>query len=158
MLQCLMIVGGVSFCVPTLQFHPADCASLAPNPFSSHALSSVFFPRPARRALFCTRVRAIPFLFHSLRTLCMFTRGCHLARFSNYPSPTSASVSLLESALTAKLRVGFQGLYLQTLSQQTTEISRNRPPTSPLESTLTRLPFVTPLESALTKKGGRGML
>src|SRR5882724_7743273 len=65
-----MIVGGVSFCVPTLQFHPADCASLAPNPFSSHTLSSRFFPRPARRALFCSSEShslSFPYFTHSLR-------------------------------------------------------------------------------------------
>src|SRR5882724_7008185 len=152
MLQCLMIVGGVSFCVPTLQFHPADCASLAPNPFSSHTLSSLFFSRPARRALFCSSEShslSFPYFTHSLRL---------------YPgvSPDAFfQLSVADLCLRKSFRIStysqtprrVSGFVLANLGQQTTEISRNRPPTSPLESTLTRLPFVTPLESALTKKG-----
>jgi hypothetical protein len=51
----------------------------------------------------------------------------------------------LESTLTSQLRVS-------------PEISRNRPPTSPLESTPAALTQVNALEAILAKKGGRGAI
>src|SRR5438477_7257090 len=56
------------------------------------------------------------------------------------PGPLPTAISLVESALPDTLRV-------------LTAISRNRPPATPLQSALTELPFVTPPESALPKKG-----
>src|SRR5882724_7513923 len=38
-----MIVGGFSFCVPTLQFRPADSAFPTPNSLFKPTLSSFFF-------------------------------------------------------------------------------------------------------------------
>ena len=69
---------------------------------------------------------------------------------------TFSVLSPLESALTDEHRVGFRGLYLQTLSRQATEISRNRPPTARAESTLTESRAVSPLDATLTKRRGRG--
>src|SRR5262249_43417736 len=82
------------------------------------------------------------------------------------PAPSDSPLSRSESTLTDELRAGFRGLRVctdkpsekkvcwQTLAEERTEISRNCPPLSPLESALTKLAPVTPLESALTKKAG----
>jgi len=143
-----MIVGSLSFCIPTLRFRPADSGLPASNPLPSLAL-------PQFLALSSKRAKPISFPFNPLRTLCKNTRGtCPPRRviksassfdFSTLNSGTSSPLSPSESALVDVLRV-------------LTEISRNCPSASPLESALTRIHSVTPLESALTKKlGGRGL-
>ena len=66
------------------------------------------------------------------------------------------SVTPLESALTDELRVGFQGLYLQTLTEKRPGIGRTCFCITPLDSALTDTPPISPLESALAKKMGGG--
>src|SRR5882724_6141177 len=85
-------------------------------------------------------------------------RGCHKERLSNPCSPLAtrdSPLTPLSATLTADLRVGFQGLYLQTLTEQPTEISRNRQLANPLDATLTRSTSVTPLSATLTRNRGR---
>ena len=87
------------------------------------------------------------------------TPGCHQERFPISCSPLAthlSPVTPLSATLAAEHRVGFQVLYLQTLSWQRPCFSRNRPPTTPLEATLTEISSVTPLSATLTKTPGRG--
>ena len=100
---------------------------------------------------------AHPLLFQSLARSLQKHRGWPQERFSNSClPPATRPLSSLESTLVDDPRVGFQGLYLQTLTRQPTEISRSCPPTSPLYATLTRSVSVTPLEATLTRNRGEG--
>ena len=124
-------------------------------------LSSALFAHSS--ALFYTRAKRISFAFNHPRTLCAKHPGVTKSVFdflhrlnSRFTLTQSGPLTPVESALTGEFRAGFQGLYLQTLSQQTTEIGRKHSPATPLESALTARGFVTPLESALTKTLGEG--
>ena len=96
------------------------------------------------------------FFQSSPHSLCVYL-GCHQERFLLPLVNRNSPLTSLDATLTADLRVGFQGLYLQTMSQQKTEISRNCLPASPLDATLTRTRAVTPLEATLTKTRGEGV-
>ena len=148
---------------------PPAPRSLACPPASWRAVfARSFLPRSARGALFARSFArektSSPFL-STTPALLQFTRrhcggqntwGIPQSASPLFNLPACAAVSPLESALTDELRVGFQGLYLQTLTQQTTGFGRTTPPATPLDSALTDTLSVTPLESALTKKPGEG--
>src|SRR5882724_2042066 len=112
-----MIVGGFSFCVPALQFRPADSALPAP----------IHSPSPLFRhfsSLFCTRAKAISFLFNPLRTSVTKHWGCHQERsLSSSTVSLTPSVSPLESTLIDERRVS-------------SGFGRSRPFASPLDSAL----------------------
>src|SRR5882724_12021902 len=102
---------------------------------------------------------AHPLLFQSLARSLQKHRGWPQERSFNLSTlgfSTFAPTTSLESTLVDDPRVGFQGLYLQTLTRQPTEISPSCPPTSPLHATLTRSVSVTPLEATLTRNRGEG--
>src|SRR5882724_3374967 len=106
-----MIVGSPSFCTPTLHFRPAKSVHCA----ATHRRSLLTLLRS-----FAQERRPSPSLSMPC-ALFMCLRGCHQERSFNSStlnSSTSASVSPLDATLTADLRVGFQGLYLQILSRQ----------------------------------------
>jgi hypothetical protein len=107
------------------------------------------------RALLHQSEAHLLFFQSSPHSLCVYL-GCHQERFLLPLVNRNSPLTSLDATLTTDLRVGFQGLYLQTLSQQKTEISRNCPPASPLDATLTETSAVTPLEATLTKMRGRG--
>ena len=136
-------------CSRTFPSFPRVRTPPAPLPTSS-ALSA------HSRALFCTRAKRIPFPFNHPRTLCAKHPGVTKRDYSFRRLTPQSPLTPVESALADEFRVGFQGLYLQTLSQQTTEVGRTSPSATLLESALTATCFVTPLESALTKKLGEG--
>jgi hypothetical protein len=144
-----MIVGSPSFCTPTLPFRPTQFVPCS----ATHRRSLLILLRSFAQERRPSPYDSIPC------TLYTKTPGCHPERFFNRPilnSATSSPVSPFDATLAAGLRVGFQGLYLQTLSRKMTEISRNRPSATPLESTLTRSASVNPLGATLTKTRGRG--
>jgi len=165
-----MLLDAALFCrrpqsVPaTLDFHPS------PSPFSLRparrgritAFGSLCTLSPPSLALSCSLLQKSechPFYLQPFARSLQKRRRCHHNRFSNSSilrSAASSPATPLDATLTDDLRVGFQGLYLQTLSQQTTEISRNRPPVTPVDATLTDFAPVTPLSATLTKIGGRG--
>ena len=112
----------------------ALCEGLVQNP--SHL-------RPFS-AFLHTRWKRIPFSFNHFRTRCTKQPGVTKSVFLNSSalhSSTFSALTPLDSALTDEHRV-------------LPCFGRNHPPASPLESTLTGNRAVTPLDSALTKKGG----
>jgi len=124
------------------------------------ALSSLFLATICERYILsarCVQERSASPLFSITSALYTKTPGCHQEGFSHPLANLDSPLTSLDATLTGDLRVGFQGLYLQTLSQQKTEISRNWPPASPLDATLTRARAVTPLEATLTKTRGEGV-
>ncbi len=122
--------------------HRRPSTRLAPNPSrtSSPRLSRALAP------LFCTllhqsETHPVPFqsVAHSLQK----HPGCRLEPFRSYASTRHSSLSPLDSALADVLRV-------------LPCFSRNCPPATPVESTLTDFASVTPLSATLTKTGGGG--
>jgi len=77
------------------------------------------------------------------------TPGVRSVRSFNLITSTCSPVTLLESTLVDVLRVGF-------LTEQQTEISRNRPPTTPVKSILTETAPVTTFRMNTYKKQGGG--
>jgi len=120
----------------------------------NRVLAALFFTPICEGCTVLQKSEAHPLIVLSFTHSLQKHRGCHPERFFNSPTLPSSTVTPLDATLTADLRVGFQGLYLQTLTEQPTEISRNRPPASPLDATLTDFAPVTPLSATLTKNAG----
>ena len=123
---------------------------------SSPALCRPSLPRSARSFAPERKLSA----FHSIRdTLFVCLPAMTPGALLSSPSPLlthHSPLSSLESTLVDDLRVGFQGLYLQTLTRQPTEISRNCLPATLLGSTFTDPCTCKPFIRNTYKNMGRG--
>src|SRR5256885_15843322 len=88
---------------------------------SRRTLTHPAFSLPSLRALSCERKPHL-FSFHSFPHSLGKTPGCHHDVYQLPASTSTNTLSPLESALAGELRVGFQGLYLQTLTWQKTAV------------------------------------
>jgi hypothetical protein len=124
----------------TLDFHPSPC------PFSLRPAQRSKIPAFDPLCALLQKSERHPFYLQSLAHSLQKHRGCHQERFfnsSNLNSSILLPVTPLDATLAADLRV-------------LTEISRNSPPATPLDATLTDFAPVTPLSATLTKTRGRG--
>jgi hypothetical protein len=134
-----MIVGSLFFCTPALHLRPANSIHRAAH--HRRSLQTLSCPE-SRRVHSCAQERS-PSPSDSMPcALFAKTPGVSPRASFNFQLSTVDLLSLLNATLTADLRV-------------LTEISRNRPSATPLESILTRSARVTPLGATLTENRGR---